>query len=402
MKSISNSYYLLYCSIFILLIACSRPPIKSYQSYVDAEEMCRILEKKRNQKTGKKVRPNRPGKKSIDNFQAYESDFSILPEYIVPSPDRSIESNSLSFQRRPYPPLLSIGGQKEIYADQNLLVTGSYSTESSHTVISGELPSTHLDTDPIEISGDPLSYPYTNNYHFPAALFGGAFLAGLGLFKRSKSISSISGWAQTNPIKSRWTIAGIHTAMIPCMALLGNELYLEGSLIPDPVLYGSMGLLGSSIALSNYKFPKRYYYNSMRALTVSTALSGSLMIMHAGNHYEIQNLNQVEISTPQATFASLSNISLEERDATALQEPKKKGLSTGAKITLTVLAIAAAVGLFLLLAGLSCNIACAGYEVVAWIVFIGGNIGNAALLIYAIKSIFGKNKKQKLRQTQPI
>ena len=126
------------------------------------------------------------------------------------------------------------------------------------------------------------------------------------------------------------------------------------------------------------------------------------MVMHAGNHYEIQNLDQVEISTPQATFASLSNISLEEREFKTSQEPKKKGLSTGAKITLTVLAVAAAAGLFLLLAGLSCNIACAGYEVMAWIVFLGGNFGNIALLVYAIKSIFGKNKKQKQRQAQAI
>lgn len=75
---------------------------------------------------------------------------------------------------------------------------------------------------------------------------------------------------------------------------------------------------------------------------------------------------------------------------------KDNDLSKGAKITLIILSVLAAAGLFLLVAALSCNLSCAGSGAAAALVGIGGTALIIFLLIWALRAINGKQRKKRL------
>jgi membrane protein implicated in regulation of membrane protease activity len=69
-------------------------------------------------------------------------------------------------------------------------------------------------------------------------------------------------------------------------------------------------------------------------------------------------------------------------------------ISDGGKVALIILSILVAVALVIGIGALSCSISCGGSEGLAIIVFILGIAGVSLLLVYVIKRILGKKKKE--------
>jgi hypothetical protein len=81
---------------------------------------------------------------------------------------------------------------------------------------------------------------------------------------------------------------------------------------------------------------------------------------------------------------------------------KDKELSKGAKTLLIILSVIAAAGLFFLVAALSCNLSCSGYDAAAVLVGVGGTALIIFLLVFAIRAITGKKGKGKKTSEKPL
>lgn len=73
---------------------------------------------------------------------------------------------------------------------------------------------------------------------------------------------------------------------------------------------------------------------------------------------------------------------------------KDNNLSRAQKTLLIILSVIAALGLFILVLGLSCSLSCSGSDAAAAIVGIGGTALIIFLLIIVLKSINGKHRKR--------
>lgn len=80
---------------------------------------------------------------------------------------------------------------------------------------------------------------------------------------------------------------------------------------------------------------------------------------------------------------------------------KDKDLSDGEKISLIILSVLVAIGLFYLVLGLSCSLSCSGSDAAAAIVGLGGTALIIFLLILAIRAITGNKRKRKINSENP-
>jgi hypothetical protein len=133
--------------------------------------------------------------------------------------------------------------------------------------------------------------------------------------------------------------------------------------------------------------------------------SGAVMMMSAGNQYEVK---QEKIPT-QAFHSFVNNTQSNEWHLVKKEisvpkikkqdDPKQK--SKGDKVGLTIAASLAFLGLLYLLSALSCSLSCSGMEGLAVIVGLGGLVGLIIGFVAVIKSIFGKKRKKGKLNSEP-
>jgi hypothetical protein len=215
-----------------------------------------------------------------------------------------------------------------------------------------------------------------------------------GTKKRAKRIST---WASKNPWKARGIITATHVGIGLSALFIGNQLSEQGMMMSGSSKYAVLSALTAAIFLypSGYS-EKGYLMRKMCDVVLFT--SGVALMIQVGDQY-----SSTVLYRSQDTVAShtITNNDYSHSPVVKLpsQEPVKKKNLVG-KIFLTLLAVGIFVGLTGLLAILSCNIACSGSEAAAAVVGIGGEIGLLALLVFMIKSIFGKAGKKKKEKVQ--
>ena len=220
---------------------------------------------------------------------------------------------------------------------------------------------------------------------------GIAGLLSMLLVSRSKSkLINLSRWAMENPWKTRGIIAGIQAATASASFGLGFNLAEQGLMVSADTNM----VAGSIFIASALMYPKaNYLQKKMYDAALFTA--GTAMVLGLGNQYYPTNENIFENETSYnlANFTHFSHSMYQmEADHSFNDEPQKKEMKKGVKALLLFLAIAGFVGLTVLLGGLSCNIACSGSEGLAFFVFTLGEVGLIALLVTAIRGIFGRRK----------
>lgn len=117
-----------------------------------------------------------------------------------------------------------------------------------------------------------------------------------------------------------------------------------------------------------------------------TSLHGSLVI--PDNNI---NKNKMKFSSPSISKKELK-LQSKNLKKLLLNNPDEEKGDIVLKILLTILVVAGAMTLLLLVAALSCSLSCSGAEVPAFLVGIVGTVGVFALLFWALKKIFKKKK----------
>lgn len=248
--------------------------------------------------------------------------------------------------------------------------------------------------------------PFQSEYTLIPSLFGFSLISSfflLGLF-RNKS-RQISEWGARNPWKTRGILTGMHLASALGIVTLGNQMASEGVFLSQEFIISSLAIGGTAILFypsnnSRINFLQGSYF---RRKLHDTALfvSGTALVLSFSNHYKSADSYLNFIPETQLTASTSANFFVDVADDVQQEQPEKKK-NTGVKILLLLLAVTAFLGLSFLLAGLACTIACNGAETLAAIVFFGGEVGLIALLVVAIKRIFGKKKKkQEATETEP-
>ncbi|MBN1791663.1 MAG: hypothetical protein JW830_14280 [Bacteroidales bacterium] len=131
-------------------------------------------------------------------------------------------------------------------------------------------------------------------------------------------------------------------------------------------------------------------------------ISGFLLMVWVGNHFSRQTVIPAG-TMQQSGYHAIHNIqttghqafyAYEEQLQDEPANPKKKGLSTGAKVLLTFLTVVAFCAAAYGIAAASCGLACSGLNALAVLVAVVGDILTIGLAYLALKAIFNpKNRK---------
>lgn len=184
-------------------------------------------------------------------------------------------------------------------------------------------------------------------------------------------MKSLSLWARQHPRQAQAIITLSHVGLLACAFCI--SLALRGTFsTPSPMLAFS---LAGFTALAVILYPKkregvtRHNYRRRKLLdTLLVTFSFALAVFSFMNY---------GVAEPAAAQAS----------ANGAMEPHR---ADGSQAFLFILAFLVALGLAYLVAALACNLACSGYEALAWVVALVGWIGIIILLIVVSVRIFRK------------
>lgn len=234
-------------------------------------------------------------------------------------------------------------------------------------------------------------------------------------------MKEISFWARSHKWVARILIV-ILFLTLNVLGIINGKLLSEISIsLPFSSFLAVAGLYG--IAFIIYPKKKRVS-NYLKQKICDLLLGGSVfgMFVYLGNNIDMlathSSLNSVFANTrPLPTdsvkrdYKSIKEFSVLLKDSKGnflkwkerkrllkyqLKEIKKDdNLSTGAKIFLIFLSVAAALGLLYLIAALSCSLSCSGSDGLAVLVALGGLSLTIILLIVLIRVILGIKKKKK-------
>lgn len=234
----------------------------------------------------------------------------------------------------------------------------------------------------------------------------------------------ISLWAKHNPWTARIIIVLCYLPINVSGILTGDLLFDFGLRLSDVFLWAVIVLF--MIAVFNYPSLIKQKnqsinsgYNRRKAADMALIVCTYLMICCTGNQlnnkilfqsglsgmasYTSRTTNDIAASTsPVLRKGESSPVKANKKEVRKkwkhyIKEVRKlyKSANDGEKALLIALSILAAVGLFLLLATLSCSIACGGAEGLAYVVFFGGTIAIVFGLVKVIKRIVrGRPKEQ--------
>ncbi len=237
-------------------------------------------------------------------------------------------------------------------------------------------------------------------------------------------MKQLSLWAKKNPRKARLIIIVSHILILLLAWFTGSEI--SGLSDRLPVYLKIIFVLVFIIAAFTYPIRKstpRYSYAKQKTCDFLLALStfGMVMGIAASGDISFGSLSPLYASTPSAINNNKKDptaeqilASLKYRDKSSLTRAEKRILKaefrkqlkiwTLAKVTgnkeegdkagLLILAIVAAVGLFFLVASLSCSLSCNGSDAAAIVVLLLGTAAIVLGLLAVIRSI-NKKKRQK-------
>lgn len=246
-------------------------------------------------------------------------------------------------------------------------------------------------------------------------------------------MKKMSYWAKGHRQEARITIVICYIVLNTLAIISGHFLQQIGIGLLPVFLFCSFTVFMVAIIAYPSKYRKGFnlsasaFYNLQKTCDFIIVSCTFCMIFYLSNRPEnlFRFYPQVNaytiIHTPKDNAVkphkSLSDFyaSLKDKDGHSLKWKERKkllkeqvrsikknhDLSTGAKIILIILSVAAAIGLGYLLAALSCSLSCNGSEAAAVVVGVGGTALIIFLLVTAIKAINGKKRKIASEKTFP-
>jgi hypothetical protein len=211
----------------------------------------------------------------------------------------------------------------------------------------------------------------------------------------------ISSWAKQHPFSARVMIVALYFPLNILGIIAGYFLADEGVFLPAAFFYSVLFLF--LLAVVHYK--KAGYYYARKLADFTLGFFTFLMICFYGN---LRNSPPAPAPFNHATGAmhlvnTIQSVTVEQDDATNKDTKKqqkqvfkkKKKISKGWKVVLIILTISGAIGLLILLAALSCSLACNGAEGLAFAVGILGTVGILFLAYRIIRRISKGPRKPK-------
>ena len=236
-------------------------------------------------------------------------------------------------------------------------------------------------------------------------------------------MKQLSLWAKKNPRKARLIIIVSHLLIVLLAWFTGSEI--SGLSDELPAYLKMIFVLVFIIAAFSYPVKKTmpgYSYAKQKACDFLLALStfGMVTGIAASGEITFGSLSPLYASTPSAInnkkdpTAEQILASLKHRDKSSLTRAEKRILKAefkkqlkiwtlakisgnkeeGDKAGLLILAIVGAVGLFFLVAALSCSLACNGSDAASIVVLLLGTAAIVLGLLAVIRSI-NRKKRQK-------
>lgn len=234
-------------------------------------------------------------------------------------------------------------------------------------------------------------------------------------------MKKISLWARQHRWQTRVLIVVIYIILNGIGLFVGDLLFLSGLSIPSSIIYTTCFVFLLGFISYPSKKDKAAYKNFYRRqkLTDFVLISTTfLLVVSYGNHYNtapslsqspfhslyalankpvptILNKNATEEKPVIKKKKGIKNLKQKLRENIRLLKKEYKDASKGEKAALIILSVLIALGLFFLLAALSCNISCSGSEGAATVILLLGTALIVFLLVKVIKRINrGKPKEQ--------
>jgi hypothetical protein len=245
-----------------------------------------------------------------------------------------------------------------------------------------------------------------------ALFFGLSGLLSAGLLGAAlRQVRQISEWASQNLGKARGLLAFIRIFTALSSVAAGNYLAQQGIEISETSKDAAIAVLLAAAILyplhhSRFRlFTGGYFRQKLH--DIALFVSGTLMMVYAGNRYDLVAQPAAPEQTvfrfaafnqPAPAFSLVRHTISPLTDNPTDQEPPAKR-SVGAKIALTVLTAGVFFLLTVLLGALACNIACAGFGGLALLVFFAGEGGAVFLTVYLLKKIYGRKKRVETKET---
>jgi len=248
-------------------------------------------------------------------------------------------------------------------------------------------------------------------------------------------MKKLSYWARFNPWKARAIILISHLLILLIGWYTGMALNKMNVIIPAATLFVFITFYFISVFMYPSKDEKRKYrasrfYNRQKLCDLSLAASAWLMIICIANNKNLQTgfLNyataasiETSIVKPKPEKQTAAEIleSLKHRDKNSLTREEKRILKKEFKLQLKnyftakikgnkkaegdagliILSIVAALGLLYLVGALACSLSCNGSDAAAIIVALIGTAGIVIGLIFVIRSIKKKHRKEEQVKT---
>jgi hypothetical protein len=250
---------------------------------------------------------------------------------------------------------------------------------------------------------------------------------------------TISTWGKHHPVAARLIIIFSHLLLLLLAIFLGTWIQQAGWQIPPVIVLIACGAFAWAFftypaRLHGQKPPGYYAQQKLRDFVLaSTAFVALVSMVHDRPSTGIAGIfneayaatttredGKKKIPTADEILASLEyrdKKSLTRQEKRILRKEFKKQLGVFAIATikndrvakqsagLKILAIVGAIGLLILVAGLSCNLSCSGMDGAAIIVGVFGTAAVIVGLVLVLKSINRKQKekiKQKESEAGPI
>lgn len=237
----------------------------------------------------------------------------------------------------------------------------------------------------------------------------------------------LSKWARLNPWKARAIVVLSHVLLVLMSIATGSRLQEAGILVPATLVYAALGVYILAVLFYPvFKGDRRRFYLQRKPMDFFLVASGCIMIAGISNQ---PGLSQIGLSSTNAATIKIKPIkhdpratailaSLEHRDKHSLTRIEKKILrrefkfqlkeyitasitkdsQRAANAGLIILAIIGAIGLFILVLSLSCNLSCNGHDGAAAAVALLGTAAIVIGLLFVIRSI----RKKSLKQTSSV
>lgn len=372
--------------LLVALSSCAR--VAPFKSSLSAREECKILYKNRTEGprphfVRQKAMPSsrQPvAKRSTNDTRAEKNQIFFEAKQVIDASSSRVIGNVTLFSEVNVTPYTE--GRVERKPKQ-----GGRGNEFSKGHTKTSVPRKHVSAEKV---GKP------RESHLPRLLGASLVLSWLGLLLFRKRLRILSSWAAAHPKTTRTLLTSIH-AMIGVGALAtGYAAHLNG--ISIPYFYTAIGLVcvgGMAIFYPVRNSVLQFYpagYTLRKAFDSAAFTAGVVLALGVGNN---SSLNKYVPASAARYFTHVSQIPVTFSENNILEpEPvvpvQKKPLALS--LFLTVLSIGAFAGLFILVSALACNLACSGFEALAAFVLLLGWAGSSALLVYALRKIWKRER----------